>query len=335
MVNTQLDAKGLEDKFYSLPFSFSYSGLSKLLYSPGLFYNHYILQEREEKLDQHLIEGKVIHCMLLDNGSFNKQFIVSPANLPSANTKSVIDKLFYEKKIVDGELEDYSQEILEILREINLHQSLKTDQQRIDKIITEDVKSYWQFLKEKGNKDLLDQETLDRCTKAVEILRNNQAVNELMGLTLSDFELQEVFNEQAIEIQLRNKPFGLKGIVDNVKIDYAARTVYINDLKTSGKSLSEFRESIDYYNYDLQAAIYSILVSAKLSEVLNDSWKIQFSFVVIDKYQQVGIFEVSQDTLIKWGERFNDVVQIAETHYLTRDYSAPVEFIRGQGKVII
>jgi hypothetical protein len=76
MVNTKLDAKGLEDKFYSQPFSFSYSGLSKLLYSPGLFYNHYILQEREEKLDQHLVEGKVIHCLILDNGSFNNQFIV-------------------------------------------------------------------------------------------------------------------------------------------------------------------------------------------------------------------------------------------------------------------
>lgn len=334
MVNTQLDAKGLEDKFYSQPFSFSYSGLSKLLYSPGLFYNHYILQEREERLDQHLLEGKVIHCMLLDNGSFNNQFIVSPSNLPSTNTKSVIDKLFYDKKVVDGELEEHDQLILEILRDINLHQSLKTDQQRLDKIITEDIKSYWSFLKEKGTKDLLDQETLDRCTKSVEILKNNKHVNELMGLTMSDFELQEVFNEQPIETQLKNMPFGLKGIVDNIKIDYAAKTLYINDLKTSGKTLSEFRESIEYYNYNLQAAIYSVLVSYKFAEVINSSWKVQFSFVVIDKYQQVGIYEVSQDTLIRWDEKLSNTLEIAQTHYVTRDYTKPAEFI-AQGKVII
>ena len=334
MVNTKLDSKGLEDKFYSQPFSFSYSGLSKLLYSPGLFYNHYILQEREERLDQHLIEGKVIHCMLLDNGSFNNQFIVSPSNLPSTNSKSVIDKLFYDKKVVEGELEEHDQLILEILRDINLHQSLKTDQQRLDKIITEDVKSYWGFLKQKGNKDLLDQETLDKCTKSVEILRNNKHVNELMGLTMSDFELQEIFNEQPIETELKNAPFGLKGIVDNIKIDYAAKTVYINDLKTSSKTLSEFKESIEYYNYDLQAAIYSVLVSYKFSEILNSSWKIQFSFVVIDKYQQVGIYEVSQDTLIRWDEKLSNTLEIARVHYVTRDYTKPAEFI-AQGKVII
>jgi len=334
MANTQLDAKGLEDKFYSRPFSFSYSGLSKLLYSPRLFYNHYILQEREEKLDQHLIEGKVIHCLLLDNDSFDKQFIVSPSNLPSTNTKSVIDKLFYEKNVIEGDLEEHDQIILEILKEINLHQALKTDQQRIDKIITDDVKSYWNFLKEKGNKDLLDQETLDRCKQSVDILKNNQHVNELMGLTLSDFELQETFNEQLIEIKLKDMPFGLKGILDNIKIDYANRTVYINDLKTSGKTLKEFRESIDYYNYDLQAAIYSILVSYKFSEILNNTWRIQYSFVVIDKYQQVGIYEVSQDTLIKWTERFNEVLSIALMHYTSRDFSKPAEFIE-QGKIII
>lgn len=334
MVNTKLDSKGLEDKFYSQPFSFSYSGLSKLLYSPGLFYNHYILQEREERLDQHLIEGKVIHCMLLDNGSFNNQFIVSPSNLPSTNSKSVIDKLFYDKKVVEGELEEHDQLILEILRDINLHQSLKTDQQRLDKIITEDVKSYWGFLKQKGNKDLLDQETLDKCTKSVEILKNDKHVNELMGLTMSDFELQEIFNEQPIETELKNAPFGLKGIVDNIKIDYAAKTVYINDLKTSSKTLSEFKESIEYYNYDLQAAIYSVLVSYKFSEILNSSWKIQFSFVVIDKYQQVGIYEVSQDTLIRWDEKLSNTLEIARAHYITRDYTKPAEFI-AQGKVII
>lgn len=334
MVNTKLDSKGLEDKFYSQPFSFSYSGLSKLLYSPGLFYNHYILQEREERLDQHLIEGKVIHCMLLDNGSFNNQFIVSPSNLPSTNSKSVIDKLFYDKKVVEGELEEHDQLILEILRDINLHQSLKTDQQRLDKIITEDVKSYWGFLKQKGNKDLLDQETLDKCTKSVEILKNDKHVNELMGLTMSDFELQEIFNEQPIETELKNAPFGLKGIVDNIKIDYAAKTVYINDLKTSSKTLSEFKESIEYYNYDLQAAIYSVLVSYKFSEILNSSWKIQFSFVVIDKYQQVGIYEVSQDTLIRWDEKLSNTLEIARVHYVTRDYTKPAEFI-AQGKVII
>tara|TARA_B110000503_G_C7168453_1_gene423092 strand:- start:1213 stop:2217 length:1005 start_codon:yes stop_codon:yes gene_type:complete len=334
MANTQLDAKGLEDKFYSQPFSFSYSGLSKLLYSPRLFYNHYILQEREESLGQHLVEGKAIHCLLLDNGSFDNQFIVSLSNLPSTSTKTVIDKLFYEKKIVAGELKDHEQIILEILREINLHQSLKTDQQRTDKILNDEAKSYWIFLNQKGTKDLLDQETLDRCKQSVETLKKDKYINELMGLTPSDFELQEIFNEQLIEISLKNKPFGLKGVLDNIVLDYTNKTVFVNDLKTSGKTLSEFRESIQYYNYNLQSAIYSILVSYKFKELFDQGWKLQFSFVVIDKYQQVGIIEISDATLLEWCSDLETVFAKATIHYESRDYSKPSEFI-AQGKVII
>ena len=46
------DKYTLETRFYNNPFSFSYSSLSKLLYSPRLFYKDYILNEKEEKLSE-------------------------------------------------------------------------------------------------------------------------------------------------------------------------------------------------------------------------------------------------------------------------------------------
>ena len=56
-----------EKEFYDKEFSFSYSSLNKLLFSPSLFYKDYILKEREIKTDRHLIEGKL--CLLYTSPS--------------------------------------------------------------------------------------------------------------------------------------------------------------------------------------------------------------------------------------------------------------------------
>lgn len=350
MMNSN-DIKALEDKFYSQEFKLSYSGLNKLMYSPRLFYQWYILQEREEKIESYLIDGKVIHCMLLDNGSFDKQFIVSPSKLPTDNTRLVVDKVFdyYSKfkpvvepdgsvAILSPDLEDHSTKILEILVGLNLHQSLKTDEQRIAKIITDETKSYFKFLLQKGSKDLLDEETYKRCKDNVDIIKNNKAISELMCLQKSDFELLEVYNEQYIETKDNYEntetgilyPFGLKGIVDNLVIDYTKKKIYINDLKTSSKTLADFSESISYYKYSLQAAIYKRLVEEKFKNEITSEWSIVFNFIVIDKYQQVCVFEISNDTMSKWQAELEECLKEAAYHYIFKNYTSPYKFITGK-----
>lgn len=316
----------LEEAFYSKPFYLSYSGLNKLLYSPQFFYKHYILQQREERLDSHLIDGKVIHCMLLNNGSFDELFITSPSNLPTGNTRLVVDKIYDRVKEGPGLLGDYTVEITEILKEINLHQSLKTDQQRLDKIITDETKSYFEFLKRKGSKDIIDEETYKRCETSVLILKDNPAVLSLLGL---DIESKDVFNEIPLQMKTHYE-FGLKGIIDNARISYEDKIIYINDLKTSGKTLSDFKESIDYYKYWMQAAIYERLMRDFCKDKIDGSWRIQFSFIVIDKYQQVYAFPVSDGTMKSWQEQLDGKIEEARWHYTNRNYTLPYEFLKQQ-----
>ena len=71
-------SKELEDKFYEKEFNFSYSSLNKLLFSPSLFYKEYILKDREQKIEKHLIEGSAIHCLLFEPDNFKNKFIVLP-----------------------------------------------------------------------------------------------------------------------------------------------------------------------------------------------------------------------------------------------------------------
>lgn len=327
----------LEAEFYAQPLLLSYSGLNKMLYSPSLYYKHYVLQEQEEKLDSYLIDGKVIHCLLLDDGSFNNQFILMPSTLPTENTRRLVDAIYAR---VSGEptlLEDYSVEILDYLKEIKLHQALaddkkapfKTgDEKRLEKILTEDAKSYFEFLKIKGNKDLLDSVTMQRCVDAVEVLRNNNEVCELLGLLRYEMDNITVYNETLITVDHTDKPFGLKGVLDNIKIDHDSRTIYINDLKTTGKTIVDFPETVDFYNYWAQAAIYERLVSYQHVDLITQDYKVIFNFVVIDRYQQVYVFEVSKDTLADWQIKLEEKLTEAAWHYNEKNYNLPYKFAK-------
>ena len=82
------------EQFYKSDFYFSYSSINKLLYSPAAFYKHYILNQREDSVDAHLVAGKVVHCLLLEPKNFDKEFIVIPSNLPKDNNRLLVDEVF-------------------------------------------------------------------------------------------------------------------------------------------------------------------------------------------------------------------------------------------------
>ena len=317
---TQVDRMTMEEKFFQKEFFFSYSGLNKLLFSPRLWYKHYVLQEREERTDTHLIEGKVIHALLLDEANFSKNFMILPGNLPGDSTRKVVDKVFNLRG--KDNLKDCMTEIMAVLKEINLHQKLKTDDQRFDKIVNEETIAYWEFLQTKEGKDIIDMDTLTRCREAAELLKADSRIADLLKLENTNKKIT-VYNEQKIARGgFAELPFGLKGILDNIVVDDVAKIMYINDIKTTGKTIEEFQETVEYYNYWLQAAIYVKLVT----DMNPKDYKVKFTFIVIDKYQQVYPFEVSTVTMDAWKVKMDEVLQKAKWHYTNRKFNLPYKF---------
>jgi len=325
----------MEKDFYSKPFNFSYSSLNKLLWNPQAFYQMYVLGNREEKTESYLVNGKIIHALLLEADKFNDQFIVSPANLPTGNTRTVIDRVFSHATELHAngdqrtELTEFSDAVLDVLKDINLHQALKTDQQRIDKMYTAEAMNYWEFLKSKGNKTLIDQETYDFCKTGVDLIKMNKQVCDLLGCNTNDFSNKEIFNELPIECNINSKSFGLKGIVDNLVIDHDKRIIFINDIKTTSKDLKDFHESIDFYNYWMQAAIYSTIIAIKFINLIDSGYQLKFHFVVIDKVYQVYPFPVSDNTMNTWFGKLTDVLEKANWHYTNKNYELPYDFATG------
>ena len=310
-----------EENFYSKKFHFSYSGFNKLLFAPSAFYRHYILNQREDKMEQHLIEGSLLHCLLLEEDKFDDKYVVSPVNLPGDSTKNVIDKVLtrvYANGHIPLSLEENEFDILEVLKEINLHQSLKTDAQRVEKIVTDASKSYYDFLINKGDKSVIDNDTLERVKGYAEIVRSNVKITSLLNIGSPNS-----FSEVPLVMETQYS-FGLRGFVDNINIDHSAKVIYINDLKTSGKLLQDFPETIEYYKYWLQAAVYCRLVRANYPDL--SDYKIKFHFIVVDKLTQCYAFEVSAVTLKEWLDKLDEVMKIADYHYTNRKYNLPYEY---------
>jgi len=322
--------KTKENEFYAKDFNFSYSSLNKLLFSPSIFYKEYILQDREIRTDKHLIEGKLVHCLLLEPENLEKKFKIVPGKTPTDSVRKVLH-IISEKSSTEKLADVPDSVIIDVLKEVNLYQSLKTDEQRIDKIKIDDYEIYWKFILN-TNVDVIDQDTLDRCREYVDHLNSNDDVKKLFENNKTDFELdsEERHVEKYLKCTLKQKKFGLHGYIDFYKIDHENKNIIICDLKTTSKTIVEFEDTVEYYNYYLQAAIYFKLVYENLDEKIRDDYKIMFKFVVIDRYNQVYIFNVRDETMQGWAWMLTEALNVAEYHYKEKDYSLPYNFATTQ-----
>lgn len=326
-----------QDEFFANQIYLSYSGLTKLLQTPILYYNHYILNERDDKKSAAAIEGELLHCLLLNPEEFDNKFVLALDKLPSDNAKIVIDRIYYHHtQLEDNDKEnlvDYGNAIIDVLADINLYQFLKTDAQRIEKIIgVQQNLDYWEHLKTSKDKILVTQETYDYAVKASEKIKSNITISTLMGLNKSILEDIEVYNEITIEADT-NYSYKVRGIIDNLVIDHDNKVIRINDLKKTAKHISDFRESIDFWQYWLQAALYVYMI--RNSKYFTPGYSIEFRFVVCDLFLQIGTYKISNETLISYLEKLEDSFYTAEMHFENRYFELPYEFMIGRGEVTI
>ena len=318
-----------EEEFYNGDYKFSYSSLNKLLFSPKLFYKDYILKERELKTDKHLIEGKLLHLVLLQPDKLHDEFSIVPNKIPSDNVRKVLKTLsnrFYDPNAFI-KLKDLDNEIIKVLEENNLYQSFKDDLKKLSKIQTKENEEYYKFLCENQKKDIIDNDMLVKATERVKQIKSNKNVMSLLEDKVTDFELDplESYNEKYLECELNDYVFGLKGYIDRYIIDHVSKEITIIDFKTTSKGLDKFAETVDYYNYWMQAVIYiTLVIKSSKKDITN--YKINFNFVVVDNYDQVYVFDVSNNTLQNWYQGFTKILEEANYHYIKRDYSLPYEF---------
>ena len=324
----------LEDEFFSQPFMMSYSGLNKLLFSPVLFHQHYILKQRDDVVDKPMVEGKLLHCLLLNPEEFENEFVLMSSDMPSDGPRKVLDKIYEIMKAngkseMDGTFMDH---ILDVLKEQNLYQSLKTDDQRIDKMTTEKNIKYLDYKFQAEKKTVVDQDMYDFAKNTVETIKSNSKLMDIMGFNQDSLTTNiKQYNElDLVCLEFEDYSFGIRGIIDNLVVDHDAKVIRVNDLKKSSKSIGQFEESIDYYNYWMQAALYRLLVNHIKETTFGVDYPVEFRFIVVDPYMQVAPIRISEDTQKYWALELEDKLEQANYHFKQRDFSLPYEFLTGE-----
>jgi len=324
----------LEDEFFSQPFMMSYSGLNKLLFSPVLFHQHYILKQRDDVVDKPMVEGKLLHCLLLNPEDFEKEFVLMSSDMPSDGPRKVLDKI-YEIMKADGKSEmdgTFMDHILDVLKEQNLYQSLKTDDQRIDKMTTTKNIKYLDYKFQAEKKTVVDQDMYDFAKNTVDIIKSNSKLMDIMGFNQDSLTTNiKQYNElDLVCLEFEDYSFGIRGIIDNLVVDHDAKVIRVNDLKKTSKSIGQFDESIDYYNYWMQAALYRLLVNHIKETTFGVDYPVEFRFIVVDPYMQVAPIRISEDTQKYWALELEDKLEQANYHFKERDFSLPYEFLTGE-----
>jgi hypothetical protein len=316
-----------EERFYSEPFFLSYSGLNKLLYSPKVFYNQYVLGIKEERLDSHLIEGKLIHSMILEE-DFDSQFILGPEKVPADNAKIIVDTIWNKAK-TDGfpelDMTHFQDTILELMVTLNYYQNLKTDAQRLEKIFTDANKAYYNFLQKQSGKTLISQETYDKCLDIVNEVLSNKEVITSLGIDCLDCE---ILSEHYLTSSVGDYPFYIKGYLDRIVIDKKRRVIRICDFKTTAKPIDKFKDTIEYFKYNHQAAIYLQLINKYLEMNQEDKWKVEFHFIVVDLFKQVYVFPVSNATMIQWDAMLMTDIDKFAWHFVNKNFTLPYDLAK-------
>jgi hypothetical protein len=202
------------------------------------------------------------------------------------------------------------------------------DQKRIDKIVTPESQEYYEFLFKRGERDVVDIPTMEYCAEIVELLRADEKIMYMLGMGDVPEHIQSM-NELMVEHPAEDLPFGLRGILDNVKIDHQEKVIYVNDLKTTSKAISDFPETVEFWNLWMQAAMYKKLVTREF--LLNNGldpkeWKVKFAFIVVDKYKQVYPFKVSDETMINWELQLEVKLNEAKWHFNSQRFDLPYTY---------
>lgn len=309
----------------------SYSGLNKLLFSPKLYYKHYILGEREESIDSWAVEGSIVDAYLTDQ-KIEDKFAIVPGILPTESTKKLVYKIYKERDSdnTSTNLSDYHISILENLKSINLHQALKTDEQRLIKILTDDALNYFKFLCESEGKIVIDSETLEKGKAKADCVKQDSMASARLHLNGSDFNT-EVITQKMLSLKLKKYPgVTLRGIPDRIIIDNQKKIITVIDIKTTGKGLDKFYpDTYDFYRYGLQSAIYVVLAHGDESMKEFIGYKVNFEFFVIDKYDNFCFFPVSTALMSHNHSELDDALNKAMYHFNNSDFNRPYEYRSG------
>lgn len=233
-----------------------------------------------------LLFGSAIHELVLQPESF---FIVPNVDRPTAKAGMMADELYRP----DGKIPTY-ESIKKASEKIDYYKSSMNTAKAEE--LKQKCKEYWKARSEfeqsnTENKEPIyladkDKVKLNNCLEALNKDSNIQKLLHPKGITEDPIYGYERTFLMDVRIEAPdNEPFilHLKSKLDNFIIDKENNTIIVNDLKTTGRYISDFEGAINRFSYNREMAMYSWLLCLYAKKEYNiQSPIIKSNFLVVE-----------------------------------------------------
>jgi len=235
-----------------------------------------------------LFFGSAIHGVVLQPENY---FIVDSVDRPTAKAGLMADELYRP----DGEVPTYAA-IKKASEKIDYYKG-SMDSAKADALKSK-CRDYWKARAafEKTNTDkrepiFMPQKDRERLNNCLDALSKNEAIQKLLHPTGLEQE-PIVGNEQVLLLDVKVeapgvKPFvlKLKSKLDNFSIDLETNTITVNDLKTTGKYISEFGNAVNRFSYYREMAMYCWLLALYTKKKYSlDKVTVKSNFLVVETF---------------------------------------------------
>ncbi len=236
--------------------------------------------------------------------------------------KGYIADLLYDEKGINTTINDIDNKA----REIGYYKTRLTEEklQELRELVLPYIKNRYDFEMEyNGNKQLMYLGKFQRQSyyRAIYNLNTNAEIHSAMNPIYLHNEKPLSLNEEAIIVHFKvtvndSEPFilKLKAKLDNLVINKETNTIIVNDLKTHGKDIYEFKNAIIEYHYYRELAIYAYLLGliAKRDYGFNEDFKVKGNFIVVtsDKHARTNLFSLSPKLFEKGIEEYRRLIKM-------------------------
>lgn len=270
---------------------------------------------KHQKYSDSLVFGSAVHELILQPESFT---LAEGVDRPTAKLGAMADELFeyYLNDLIDDKY------IIAASDKIDYYKG-KMDEVKIENVRNK-CEEYWKSREEwcvgySGNKEpiFLDPKSREKLKLCLASVNSNQEIQDLLH-PKGVFDDPISMNEAALFVQVKAEYNGketilkLKGKLDNFTIDTETGEVTLNDLKTTGHKLIDFKDSFKKYHYNRQMAMYSWMLRLYVMKQYNTKPSSLYANMLLVSTvpdYRAGIFKVTNKEIRNGFLEFKDLLQ--------------------------
>lgn len=280
--------------------------------------------QKNNKYADCLLFGSAVHELTLEPESF---YLCESVNRPTSKAGMMADKLYNPERFPNyEEMKNASMEIDYYSKNWN---SEKAD------ALKEKCSEYWK------TRSIFENESKDSRTPIYLDEKNRIRLKECLGALQKDNNIQNLLHKEQsgneitilldIEVEAPNNPkfiLHLKGKVDNYSVEDDIITV--NDIKTTGKYVTYFKDAINSFHYYRELAMYSYLLRLCGKKFFNiENATIKGNFLVVQTIPQyyTSVVPMTPELYKEGLKEFKHLLRLVAFYCCNPDYEGFREII--------